>query len=79
MKTKINVGFSTTIQARQFHPITTTDSIEMEIEVNNDEELMEKYEYYQNLLREKVIKNTVKGVKDFINARDEMIEDLENE
>jgi len=79
MKAKINVGYSATIQARSFHPNTTTDSIEIELEVENEEELLEKYEHFQHVIQERVIKNTMLGAKKFIKAREIMIEELEEE
>lgn len=79
MKAKINVGYSATIQARQFHPNTTTDSMEIEIEAKNEEELIEKYEHFQEIMQDKVIKNTMRGAKKFMKARDRMIEELEEE
>lgn len=79
MKAKINVGFSSTIQARSFHPITTNDSIEIEVDVKDDEELMEKYDHYQEIIQNRVIKNTITGAKKFIKARDIMIEELEEQ
>lgn len=77
MKAKINVGYSATIQARSFHPNTTTDSIELEFDVESEEELVEKYEHFQDIIQDRVIKNTMKGAKKFIKARDIMIEELE--
>ena len=77
MKAKINVGYSATIQARSFHPNATTDSIEIELEVESEEELLEKYEHFQNVIQDRVIKNTMIGAKKFIKARDIMIEELE--
>jgi nicotinate-nucleotide pyrophosphorylase len=79
MKAKINVGYSATIQARQFHPNTTTDSMEIEVEVDSEEELLEKYEHFQELMQDRVIKNTMRGAKKFMKARDLLIEELEEE
>lgn len=79
MKVKINVGYSATIQARSFHPNTTTDSIELEFEVENEEELLEKYDHFQEIIQNRVIKNTMTGAKKFIKARNIMIEELEEE
>ena len=79
MKAKINVGYSATIQARSFHPNTTTDSIEIEIEADNEEQLLEKYDHFQEIIQDRVIKNTMRGAKKFIKERDVMIEELEEE
>ncbi|MFW6047628.1 MAG: hypothetical protein ACOCP4_07590 [Candidatus Woesearchaeota archaeon] len=79
MKAKINVGYSATIQARQFHPNTTTDFMEIEIEAENEEELLEKYEHFQEIMQDRVIKNTMRGAKKFMKARDVLIEEMEEE
>jgi hypothetical protein len=79
MKAKINVGYSSTIQARSFHPNTTTDSIEIEVDVESEQELVEKYQHFQEIIQDRVIKNTMKGAKKFIKARNVMVEELEEE
>lgn len=79
MKAKINVGYSATIQARSFHPNTTTDSMEIEIEAKSEEELLEKYEHFQEIMQDRVIKNTMRGAKKFMKARDLLIEGMEDE
>lgn len=66
MKAKINVGFSSTIQAISFHPVTSTDSIEIEIEYTDDKDLEKQIEKYQGIIRAKTIKNVIAGVADVI-------------
>jgi cellobiose-specific phosphotransferase system component IIB len=62
MKAKINAGFSTKLMATQYQPVESNDSIEMEIEFENEAELIQKYEHYQDIVRAKVIKNVFKGI-----------------
>lgn len=62
MKAKINPGFSTKLMATQYQPVESNDSIEVEIEFENDEDLLKKYEHYQDIVRNRVIKNVFKGI-----------------
>ena len=76
MKAKIKVGFGARIQAVSYHPIESNDSIEIEIEVANEEELVRQYEHYQKLIQEKVIKNVISGAKAFTEQRSEFLASL---
>jgi hypothetical protein len=78
MKVKIKVGFGATIQAISYHPIETNDSLEIEVDVENDEELMKKYEGYQKIIQEKVIKNTIDGAKAFNKQRTEFLSSIKD-
>ena len=69
MKSKIRPGFSVKIMATQYQPVESNDSMEIEIEFENDEEFLQKYEHYQDLIRSRVIKNAFKGVDEI---RDEL-------
>ena len=61
MKAKIKVGFSSKIQAVAFTPVEESDSLELEVDYENEEELADKLEKWQNFIQEKVIKATFVG------------------
>lgn len=69
MKAKIRPGFSTKLMATQFQPAEANDSIEFEVEFETEEELIQKYEHYQDLIRTRTIKNAFKGIDEI---RDEL-------
>jgi len=66
MKAKISVGFSAKIQAVSFNPVESTDSMEIEIEYNDDVDLEKKIEHYQKIIRQKTIKNVIDGAEELI-------------
>ncbi len=66
MKAKISVGFGAKIQAVSFNPVESTDSMEIEVEYNDDAELQKKIEYYQEIIRQRSIKNAIKGAEELI-------------
>jgi hypothetical protein len=69
MKATITVGFSSTVQAVSFNPVTSTDSLTMEVEYTDDKDLEKKIESYQKLIRQKTIKNVMRGVEEVIVAK----------
>lgn len=69
MKATITVGFSSTVQAVSFNPVTSNDSITIEVEAIDDKDLEKKIEYYQKIIRGKTIKNVMKGVEDIVIAK----------
>ena len=69
MKATITVGFSSTVQAVSFNPVTSNDSLTMEIEYTDDKDLEKKIAHYQKIIRGKTIKNVMAGVEDVIVAR----------
>ncbi|MFW6225995.1 MAG: hypothetical protein ACOC3V_03475 [bacterium] len=79
MKATIKTHFATKIQASQFNPIEQNDGIEIEVEVKDEKELMEQYEKLQKSIRSKVIKGAMDGVKEFKEARAELVKILEDE
>lgn len=72
MKATITVGFRSTIQATQYHPQESNDSLSVEVEYDSDEELMEKYEKYQRLIRAKSIKSAIEGANEFLVTREKL-------
>jgi len=77
MKAKINVGFASRIQAVSFNPVESTDSMELEIEYQDEQELERKIEHFQALIRRRTIRNTVQGAKDLIEERARVVDDRE--
>lgn len=71
MKAKINVGFNAKVQALSFNPVESTDSIELEIEYKDDADLEKKIEHYQKIIRERTLKNVMKGAEELIRDRAE--------
>ena len=69
MKAKINVGFTSRIQAVSFNPVESTDSMEIEVEYTDEQELERKIEHFQALIRRRTIRNTVEGAKELIAER----------
>ncbi len=66
MKARISVGFSAKIQAVSFNPVESNDSMEIEIEYNDDADLEKKIEHYQKIIRQKTIKNAIDGAEELI-------------
>lgn len=66
MKASITVGFSSTIQAVSFNPITSTDSMTIEVEYKDDKDLEKKIDHYQKIIRGKTINNVMRGVEEVI-------------
>lgn len=75
MKAKINVGFNAKVQALSFNPVESTDSLEIEIEYDDDKDLEKKIEHYQKIIREKTIKNVMRGAEELIRARSEAFDE----
>lgn len=75
MKAKINVGFSTKIQAVSFHPVESNDSIELEIEYKDDKDLEKQITHYQSIIRKKTIKNAITGAEELILAKSKAFND----
>lgn len=73
MKAKYSTSFSTKILASQFQPVESTESIEIDIEFENDKDLEKKIEHYQKLIRRKSIESTMKGVIEVLEAKDELL------
>ena len=69
MKAKITVGFTSRLQVVSFNPVESSDSMEIEIEFTDDKDLEKKIEHYQQLIRGRCIKNTIKGGEEFVAAR----------
>jgi hypothetical protein len=69
MKATITVGFGTTIQATQYHPIESHDSITMEVDVADEAALLAEYEKMQNIIRTRVIANAFAGVREYLEKR----------
>jgi hypothetical protein len=79
MKVKINTGFTAKVQAAQFNPIEQTDSIEIEIEVKDEKEMLKKYESLQKTIRNKVLEGAMQGVKEFKEKRAQLLSEIEGE
>ena len=79
MKALIKVGHSVKMQAKAFNSVDSVDGLEIEVDVKDDEELMQYYEKYQKLVRERSIKNVMESAKDFMKKRAEVFERLEQE
>lgn len=77
MKIRIKTSFSCKTQALQFHPVEANEGIEVEVEVNSPEEAEKEYEKWQKFVRERAIKSTIDGTKDFLLKRSLLLEDLE--
>lgn len=71
MKAKINVGFNAKVQALSYNPVESTDSIEIEVEYEDDDDLEKKIEHYQKIIRNRTIKNVMKGAEQLIRDRAE--------
>jgi hypothetical protein len=69
MKAKINVGFNAKVQALSFNPVESNDSMEIEIEYDNDKDLETKISHYQDIIRKRTIKNVMKGAEELIVVR----------
>lgn len=78
MKAKIKVGHSIKMQASNFNPVESTDGLEIEVDVKDDEELMKLLEKYQKLVRERTIKNVMTSTKEFLKKRSELFDRLES-
>lgn len=78
MKVIIKPHFSAKLQAEQYNPIEESGSMEMEIEVKNEEEAKAKYLELQKWIREQNIKSAVQGIKEVKRARAEAINQLDD-
>ena len=76
MKIKFKVGFGATIQAIEFHPVEVNDSIEIEMVVKDEKEFIKKYEHFQEIVQQRVIKSVITGAKEFNIKRAEVLEEL---
>jgi hypothetical protein len=79
MKALIKVGHSVKMQAKAFNSVDSNDAIEIEVEVKDENELMEKYEHFQKLIREKSIKNVMESAKEFMKKRAAVFDKLDAE
>jgi len=79
MKVIIKTHFSEKVQAIQFNPIEQNDGIEVELEVKDEQELIEQYEKIQKTVRAKVIQGAIDGVKEFKQARADLLKQIEEE
>ncbi len=77
MKTKIKVGFSVKVQAATFNPVESVDGLEIEVDVKDDDELLEKYDHYQKIIQERSISNAMEGAKDFISQRAKLLLEMD--
>jgi ribosome-binding ATPase YchF (GTP1/OBG family) len=66
MKAKINVGFSSKMQAASYTPVESVNSMEIEIEYKDDEDLKTQISKYHKLLRSETIKHTIEGAREFL-------------
>jgi len=76
MKAKIRVGFGAKIQARQFEPVEETDSLEIDIDYEDEADLEKKIEYWQNFIQKKVIKATFLGANNLLEERARIEQEL---
>lgn len=74
MKAKIRVGFSSRIQAKQFEPVEESDSLEIEVDYENEEDLEKQIEKWQEFVQNKTIKATFVGANKLL-AEKTKIED----
>ena len=79
MKATIKTSFSAKVQASQFNPVESNDGLEIEVEVENEEELAEKFEHFQKLIREKVVRSVIEGVTEIRVARAKMLLEMDEE
>lgn len=77
MKLRIKTSFSCKTQAIQFHPVEANEGIEIEVEVDSPEEAEKEYDKWQKFVRERAIKSTIEGTREFLTKRALLIEDLE--
>lgn len=78
MKALIKVGHSVKMQTQAFNSVDSNDAMEIEVEVKSEEELMEKYEHFQKLIREKSIKNVMESAREFSRRRAAVIEKIQD-
>lgn len=78
MKATLKVGHSVKMQTQAFNSVDSNDAMEIEVEVKDENELMEKYEHFQKLIREKSITNVMKSAKEFTRARAAVIDKIQN-
>jgi hypothetical protein len=69
MKAKINVGFSSKLQAASYTPVESVNSIELEIEYKDDKDLAHQIDKYHNILRKQTIQHTLNGAKELLVAK----------
>jgi uncharacterized protein YkwD len=79
MKAIIKTSFSAKVQASQFNPVESNDGLELEIEVADENELAEKIEHFQKIIREKVVKSVIEGVNEIRAARAKMLLEMDEE
>ena len=72
-KAKISVGFSSKVQAVMYNPVESNDSLEIEIEYENDEDLLKQIKHYQDIIRKKSIHNAIKGAEELIVEKSEYL------
>jgi hypothetical protein len=79
MKVTIKTSFSAKVQATQFNPVESNDGLEIEMEVANEEELAERFEHFQKLIREKVVKSVIEGVNEIRASRAKMLLEMDEQ
>jgi len=78
MKALIKVGHAVKMQTQAFNSVDSNDAMEIEVDVKDEDELMEKYEHFQKLIREKSIKNVMAGAREFSRKRAAVIEKIQS-
>jgi hypothetical protein len=69
MKAKISVGFSSKLQAASYTPVESVNSIELEVEYEDDQDLAKKIDQYHAILRKQTIQHTLDGAKELLQAK----------
>ena len=76
MKAKIRVGFSSRIQAKQFEPVEESDSLEIEIDYENEEDLERQIEKWQDFVQNKTIKATFAGANKLLTEKTKIEDEM---
>jgi len=76
MKAKIRVGFSSRIQAKQFEPVEESDSLEIEIDYENEEDLERQIEKWQDFVQNKTIKATFVGANKLLTEKTKIEDEM---
>ena len=75
MVARIKVGFSSKIQAMNFSPVEETDSLELDVDYKDEEDLSKQIEKWQNFIQNKVVKATFTGANKLVEAKKELDKD----
>jgi low affinity Fe/Cu permease len=77
MKTTITVKFAAKMQPVAYHVAESEDSITIEVDHEDDEELENQIQRYQDIIRNRCLKNALQGMRDVKKARDEYFKENE--